>query len=984
MLENARRQFLLVCTVLAGAILALTLLKPNLGLDLEGGVSLIYEVDVQQAIRDELLPPNPSETDISRVMDTTVQILAERVDPQGTREAVVTRRGETGIGIDLPKLTDAESATVEAQIQSLGRLEFRMVAGSRYNKDGVSFNLQAERQALEAWLNANDGDRRKLVAKDPQAVNEFNATGTLNKQLRWYPRIIRPRLDRPEMWDYAESQTAEAGRQATAVAGFTPEEWNGGMVPDALKSAERPYLVEFLPINMHERAFAGKDLDPSYTRAGPGSNGKPALHYRMRPALQEAYADWSGEYVGERSAIIFNGEVYSAPVFNSRILGPAEIKSDTFTQAEVNALVKTLNTGSLPVKPIRQSRDNIGATLGADSIRLGALSIAAGAAILILFILWYYRTAGLIAIGALAINVVLIMALIYFLRATLTLPGLAGLVLTMGMAVDSNILIYERIREELERGKAMLQACRAGFERAIATIIDANLTTFIAGLVLYQIGVGPVRGFAVTLMVGIVTTLFTAYFVTRLLFHYMLERKQLGALRFNAWLKNAAFDFMGQRKLWVSLSVVFVVVGIAIFATTSPDTKYAIDFTGGANLKVVLKEPTDRDTIFNRLSADAEFKRDFPAPIVNTVGDTTDDGKARKFSIRVKLTETLRAQIDAARNADPTGYKPPYLAGIQRIFSDLLVPDAYSNAAVFPNATGTFDFAELSLHFVDPVTTESLQKALIAVGSNMQVRNLDGDSDPAGRNFKLEFGVPKATEPIALPGMVQERLEAITGVDGKLVSLSNPIPESSEIGGRMVGELRSAAINALFISMFAIVLYIRFRFHEFKYGIAAVASLLHDVLVTLGVVVLFNSLGLVDAEIDLSMIAAFLTVIGYSINDTIVIFDRVRENLGDAKREGVAFDRIELLNRSVNQTLSRTVLTTLTTMFVIVAQFVVNFHAGTALEGFSFALMIGMLSGTYSTIFIASPIVLWLWEREQQANETEAASSPSPTPTASA
>ena len=962
MLENARRQLLIVAATIAASILVLAFMKPNYGLDLEGGVSLTYEVDIVGAQKDGILPLDATEEQISQVMATTIDIISQRIDPSGTREAVVTRRGEIGILIELPKLTEAESRTIESQIQSLGRLEFRILASGQYSANGVSFNVPQERTLLTNWLSANDGEKRKLVAKDPLTVNTYG--GAQSPALRWYPRLITPKLDDPTVWDDAESRIA--GREQVAVGAFTDEEWNNGVIPESMMGGEsKPALVEFLPINMDEEYFTGKDLDPSYSRSGLGQNGKPAIHYRMRPESNDRYAEWSDRYKGQRSAIIFNGLVYSAPSFRGKIDGPAEISSDTFTQREVDALVRTLNTGSLPVKPIRQSRDEIGATLGDQSIKLGAMSIAIGGAVLLLFVLWYYRMAGIIACLALAMNILMILAVVVFLRATLTLPGLAGLVLTMGMAIDSNILIYERIREELERGKEMLQACRAGFERAIATILDANLTTFIAGLVLFQVGVGPVRGFAVTLMVGIATTLFTAYFVTRLLFHFMLERQALGSLRFNAWFKNPQFNFMGKRRLWISMSVVFIAFGLIEFFTSSADSKYAIDFTGGADLKVVLRENHTAQEIRDLLANDAEMKGRFPSPIVNTVGETSADGTARKFSIRVKLTEALRTEIDTARAADPVNYKTPYYLALQRSLKDLLVPDAYSDANVFPNADGSAKLAELQLHFAEPVNLESLRTAVAPISTEVAVRNLDGADAVTGENFKLEWLVPKEAEPGDLLGLAQSRLTNLVGPDGKTVTLSNPIPESSEIGGRMVGELRNAAISALVIAMFAIVMYIRIRFREFKYGIAAVASLIHDVLVTLGFVVLFNSFGWVDAEIDLAMIAAFLTIIGYSINDTIVIFDRVRENLSDAARMGVTIDRVELLNHSINQTLSRTILTTMTTMFVIVAQFVVNFHAGTALEGFSFALLVGMISGTYSTIFIASPLVLFLWQREQ-------------------
>ncbi|MCC6782130.1 MAG: protein translocase subunit SecD [Planctomycetes bacterium] len=970
MLENARRQVLLVALTIAASILVLAFTPLNYGLDLSGGVQLVYEVDVEASKAQGVIPPNASAEEISAVMESTVQIILERIDPQGTREAVVTRRGEFGILIELPNLSEADALTVESQIQNLGRLEFRVLASDQYNKGGVSFNVRAERTRLQQWLDANDGANRKLVAGDPEAIDIFNKLSPdlggpqAGENLKWRPRLVEPKLDDTSRWSGAESfGPAGPNNEGPAVAAFTATEWNGGLVPEsaAKGGSGKPFLVEFLPINWHEQKFEGQDLDPSYTRGGLGSNGRSAIHYRMRVDRQDAYADWSEEYKGQRSAIILNNIVYSAPTFMGRISGPAEISSDTFTQREVDALVRTLRTGSLQVKPIRQSRDNIGATLGQRSIYLAGLSIAVGGILLLAFVLWYYRIAGFIACAALAMNVLLIMAIVVFLRATLTLPGLAGLVLTMGMAVDSNILIYERIREELERGKEMLQACRSGFERALGTILDANLTTFIAGVVLYQLGTGPVRGFAVTLMVGIITTVFTAYYVTRLMFHFMLERNALGSLRFNAWLKDANYDFMKARKLWFGISAVTIGLGLIAFFVIPNDDKYAIDFTGGANLKVVLREPKTPDEVRGLLG---EYSKKFDGVIVNTVGQV-EDGKATRFSVRVKLSDEQRAAIDAARKLDPANFEPPYLTELHASLGAHLVPEAFSGELVAENPAGTLDFGEVELHFVQDVSVAALNEKLAVLGG-VTVRNLDREDGESGRNFKVELGVVKGTPATALFEMIQSRLGGLKSVSGQNVDLSNPIPESSEIGGRLVGELRSAALDALALALFAIVIYVRIRFHEYKFGIAGVAALVHDVLVTLGFVVVANYLGIVDAEIDLSMIAAFLTIIGYSINDTIVIFDRVRENLSDAKRLGDKIDRAAILNRSVNQTLSRTILTTATVMLVVIAQFAVNFHAGTALEGFSFALLIGMISGTYSTVFIAAPIVLWLWDRERE------------------
>ena len=250
---------------------------------------------------------------------------------------------------------------------------------------------------------------------------------------------------------------------------------------------------------------------------------------------------------------------------------------------------------------------------------------------------------------------------------------------------------------------------------------------------------------------------------------------------------------------------------------------------------------------------------------------------------------------------------------------------------------------------------------------------LKGVDADAGKNFSVEYNVPSTMKLSQLGQELSDRLHgSLKSVAGAEIELSDPIPESEEIGGRMVGELRNAAISALVVALFLIVMFIRLRFHEYKYGIAAVVALAHDVLITLGVVVAANAAGLVHAELDLAMIAAFLTIIGYSINDTIVIFDRVRENLHEQDRLGLHPNHPEIMNTSINQTLSRTILTSMTTLFVVLIQFVVNKDSGSSLEGFSFALTIGLVSGTYSTIFIATPIVLWMRKREGKGGRKSA------------
>ncbi|MHC5063914.1 MAG: protein translocase subunit SecD [Planctomycetota bacterium] len=975
MIENARRQVILVLLITIAAVYLITASPFKLGVDLRGGTQLIYEVDIEEAKREGIIPENASEAELGAKITEIITVLQDRIDPQGVTEASVTQRGDTGIIIELPDMVAEEAAAVERRIENLGQLEMRIVAEDTYRKNGVAFNIADEKAHLTKWLDDNDGEYRRLLAQDPLKISIFHTDpGPLagRDKLQWAPAQIRPSLDNEEIWSRADSRSADS----PCVPVFTDAEWNSGLVPAdppgvvGEDGVLQPFLIEFYPINLDERYFTGDDLNPAGVQPTMDDNGLPAIGYEIINQRAGEYADWSEEYIDKRSAIILNGYVQSAPTFVSRIPGSGRITSGEFSQAYVNEMVRVLRTGSLDIRPVLQSRVTIGPTLGQASIDRGFYSIAGGGLLVLLFILAYYRTAGLVAFFSLMLNIFLILGVMQFIRATFTLPGIGGLVLTMGMAVDANILIYERIREELARGKDLLQAVRSGFDRAMVTILDANITTFLAGLVLFNIGVGPIRGFAVTLMVGILTSLFTAFFVSRLSFHFLLEWKKLSSFKAASWFKSLKFDFLRLSKPAFAASMVLIVAGLANMFSTPRDVVQGLDFTGGANLHVVLGTPETAAEIRGRLESDEKFSSDFPRPRVNTLGEVDSEGKATEFSVRIKLTDTLRQRYDEdqrawLQQAEATAYTPPYYRELERILADVLVPPAFGNAQVVPNPGGGSATASITLNFARPVALASVQERLRDSDPNIVVRNIPGqEGDVASEMVVDEWNVKVDLQAELLPEMIALALGTITDPQGVAVRPSDPIPEAEEIGGRMVDELRNAAIGALLVAMFLIVMFIRIRFHEYKYGFAAVAALLHDVLITLGIVVLFNAMGWVEAELNLAMIAAFLTIIGYSINDTIVIFDRVRENINEQKRLGEPVRSTEILNRSINQTLSRTILTTTTTLFVVLTQFVVNYGQGSALEGFSFALVIGLLSGTYSTIFIASPLVNWMQNRE--------------------
>jgi SecD/SecF fusion protein len=978
MIENARRQlFLVLLAIAAGLICTLTFEIP-LGADLKGGTQLRYEVP-----RDVLEQLQKKESlSIDAVMEQTIGIIVERIDPSGALDPLVTRSGDTGILIELPFFKDRlDLDKVIDRIANLGKLEMRMVADADFVDGPVKFDLAEEKKRIQQWLDVPAN--KEALLKDLSAIRRFNEDPTSGPQafgnLAWYPRLLRPSTDpdRKGQWDYSYTDPQMTTLAPAAVRVYTDAEWNGRTVPEAVlkKPASEQYLVELLALNMRERHFRGEDLDPASVSPDTGPGGGLAVNYSIVPALSGDYADWSEKYIGKCAAIVLNGIVKSAPRFESKIPGRGQIHGD-FTRTEVEELVKVLRTGSLRVEPELQSKVIIGPTLGQESIERGLWSLLAGSGLVFLFMLVYYRIAGTIACVTLVLNVFLLYAAMLFMQATITLPGLGGIVLTMGMAVDANVLIYERIREELNKGKDLLRAVRAGFERAMSAILDSNITTFLVGMVLFNIGVGPVRGFAVTLMVGIVTTVFTQFFVTRLLFHYALEKKWLESYRPRQILANLDVDFVKHIGKCVALSTVVVVAGLVYATIVAPrEVTLGIDFTGGANMQMVLAEPRTADEVRSRLQADEAFGREFPNAAVNTVGESDATGRVSQFNVRLKLNDSQRERIDVERRqhrdarqaadrdnqAPPPAYEPPYVVQLKRVFSTDLVKPAFSDALLVRNEENpNLQYAQVVLHFGRPVSVAQATTNLMTNLKGSKVTVVGDTQATEARDLRVEWITQSTTRTWELFEIVRGSLGDLKDRDGNAVTLSDPFPEAQEIQGRLVKDLRNAAIGALILAWGLIVLYLRVRFHEYKYGVAAVVALIHDVLVAFGVVVLANHLGWVHAEINLAMIACFLTIIGYSVNDTIVIFDRIRENVTENARQGITEPFRTLINRALNQTMSRTLLTSGLTLLVVLAQFLVNWGSESDLESFAFAMIIGMVSGVYSTIYIAAPILIWM------------------------
>lgn len=550
----------------------------------------------------------------------------------------------------------------------------------------------------------------------------------------------------------------------------------------------------------------------------------------------------TADNISKSIAIVLDDYVYSYPNVNQEISGGMSSISGGFSTEEAKDLANILKAGKLPAPARIVEEAIVGPSLGAEAISAGLISVIGGLLLVLVFMIVYYAKAGIVANVALFANIFFIFGVLASLQAVLTLPGIAGIVLTIGMAVDANVLIFERIREELERGKSLRQAISDGFKNSLSSIIDANVTTLLTGIILYSFGTGPIRGFATTLIVGILTSLFSALFITRLLIEwYMNKEKEVsfGTKWSMGVFSNLNIDFLSKRKMWYGISGAVIVAGLISMFTQG--FNLGVDFKGGRSYVVSFEDGKRATDLRTALSGAFEG-----APEVKTFGSDT------KF----KITTSYKINEEGEE--------------------------------------------------IDALVEQKLYEGLSTIMTN-----------------KVDFETFKA-----------ER-----------------ILSSQKVGPTIADDIKASAIMSIIFSLVVISIYILIRFRKANYAIGAALALLHDVLFVLSIFTLTWKFMPFSMEIDQAFIAAILTIVGYSINDTVVVFDRLREylNLHHGK------DSKEVINSAVNSTFSRTIITAVTTILVV---FVLFLFGGEVIKGFTFALLIGLFVGTYSSIYIASAVVL--------------------------
>ncbi len=658
-----------------------------------------------------------------------------------------------------------------------------------------------------------------------------------------------------------------------------------------------------------------------------------AVKLKLSRASRAKFAKLTREHKGERLAIVLDGApdgtLYSAPVIRDEIRTNPYITGN-FTHEEAQDLARILESGRLPAPISEQYESIVGPSLGQDSIRSGMTAIVIGTGVVVLFMAIYYLGAGLVADMALMLNLVILMGILSWLDATLTLPGMAGIVLLIGMSVDANVLVFERIREELQAGNPLSTAIRNGYARAFITIFDANITTLFTAVILFWVGTGAVKGFAVTLGIGLVASMFTALFATRAVFDMLNLSGMLKKFRMLRLIGRTNFSFSKYWKFSVTLSAVCILLGLGLYFQKGT-RMYDIDFLGGVLMNVKLASPTPIDEVREKITSLGGALEEAQIQSVWAPGEKiTTLGKSRQFEVRIPLKTKLKGEQ----------FLKNIKMQLRSVFGSSLAPEAVQVTVEKSEKATKGEYAGgtvLALSFdreVDLGRVESILRKVLG-DDKLKLKGREEDKDKT--LCKKAALITKVADASYVEKVLKEELS------------SGPFPRVRFVSASMARRMVWRAVWAMLLAMVVIIVYMAFRF-QLQYGIGAVVALLHDVLFTMG------ALAVAGVHVNLPIVAAFLTIVGYSLNDTIVVFDRIRENLRKRKKNDTT-PLQHIVDASVNQTLSRTLLTSLTTLLAAAALFV---WGGGIIHDFAYALIVGVLVGTYSSIFIASPTAVLL------------------------
>ncbi len=1137
---------IIVFALVAGVVINVVGWPPKLGIDLSGGVVLVYEVD-REATKPSWMPGAVAQLNstlnegggeaVTAMPASATQIdivVPEDFDPSAVEKAVLDLRSTADITLHsgaAPTTEDGKTTyhyTVDQQHKAVEMDKLIAAVSRRINPGGVKELTIRQYGAEQLEVIIPEVDKQEV-----EQVKKRISTGGLLEF-----RILANERDDRDILRAAQSSIGDD----VYIGGKLVGRWvqmgdDFQMSPEVLGAARetetggRQVLIRIDPYNVDggylSRAAGGFYQGQRVVEFSFDANGARRFGQLTRNNLPD---ETTGFF--RHLGIVLDNEVLSAPRINSEIRERGQIEGD-FTEDEVTFLVDVLNAGSLPatLRPEPISEQRTSATMGDDTIRQGSMAMIISTAAILVFMFVYYRWSGLVADIAVTLNVVITVALMILIKAAFTLPGLAGLVLTVGMAVDANVLIYERMREELERGASLRMAIRNGFSRATATIIDANLTTLITAIVLYTIGTDQIKGFAVTLILGLLVSMFTAIFVSRVIFDVAEKKRWLTQLKMMRIVGHTNYDFIRWRTPAMAASLIVIAIGLGAAASRGKEL-LDIDFTGGSSVQLLFAEGEQQNIGQVRAAV-----ADLPDVAVSSMGEDDreykiDTSEADIEKVETALRETFGdslqtysmsfgplatiegAKVETEPNAGQPADSEPEASGTDEpaaepepesepapaetepeaqpdaesdANSDTESPDEAEPQPSDESAPSTDDTSRNDVPTSSPrrsngrvpVSLASLRVAP-AIGAAVTAQETaeekaadeqpdteppaesdepaespqteepaaelpqdeqpaadappaaetaaeeptseqpaTGESEPAGEagtspadtatatvaspsslvgGTRVELNFPESISHETLTEMIKQQLttmESVTvpfrlrnaeykpgsdatyenwtleiGLDGAQTETllraiqtrlaETPVfPGSNQIGGKVAGDTQLMAMYAMLASMVMIVMYVWIRFQNVVFGLAAVVALLHDVLVAIAFLAISAYLSpylgalLVDPfKISLAVVAALLTIVGFSINDTIVTFDRIREVRG--KSPELTED---MINRSVNQVLARTLLTSGT---VLIASVILYVLGGPGIHAFAYTMMIGVLAGTYSSIYIAAPILLWL------------------------
>ncbi len=856
----------------------------NLGLDLQGGLYVVLEVDMNDAIR--VQNQNVRERikdafqdkgiDFELVADTgpsTVEVTFK--NPAAAKQAATALRADLDFAniLTIPENPNGNKFKVTlkgnyiAKTKTRALEQARHVVENRINELGLtepSIQVQPKQARIIVQLPGEKDPNRVLRLLKQTAKMEFHLTANEKLTKRVLNSIDRVKKIKDKI-RVETAQTEDGVPYTTYKIDDTDTEYFKLVLkdPEVQKRIPANYILMLgrpvpdenlgrvyrdLALVKKDVAIDGMSLKDAKVNLGRTANDRHvalSLDGRGRSRLRSVSRKCQDLYKKKNEvsqlAILLDDVIYSAPTLITFIDANPIIKG-TYTESEAAELALVLRSGALPAKMEIIQNKTVGATLGADSIRRGVRAALFGLICVVVFIAVYYLVAGLIADLALMFNILILLGVLAFFRATLTLPGIAGIILTIGMAVDANVLIFERIREELTKENNLKRAIREGFAHAKTTIVDANVTTILTAFILYMLGTGPIRGFALTLIIGIGASMFTSLFVSRFIFDVLLTKDTFTSLKMFQFFKKPNINFISKRYFAYILSLTVIVVGMVVFSIRNTNQNKAI--AAGTMEKA--------DSLFT-------------TPI----------------------------------------------KGIELTGGDVI-----------------------RVQFPKKVSVAQVRKSLSSIGLGESTIQRIEDSNE-----------------ILIRSSFNSSTNAFMALTSSFPDNKPEILEMDRIGPAIGQELKSKAFWAILLALGVIIIYIWWRF-EFRFGVAAIIALAHDVLITLGI------FALTGHQVTLGVIAALLTIVGYSLNDTIVVFDRIREDMHIVKKTSFK----DIMNLSINQTLSRTVLTSLTTLVVVLFLWL---FGGQVINDFAFALMIGVIVGTYSSIFIASPVLL-LWQKKKK------------------